>query len=228
MQLEHANHMGNPELTPLNLSPLAQQLHQKPAADDAEQGEQLSSKWPIVVLAGLVLLAVALVAAVVAANPGIFQREFNAQFLLVGDWGRDGGQNQSAVAALMATVADSMKPDFILSMGDNFYENGLLSVDDPQFQSSFTDVYNADSLQVQWHAVLGNHDYGECWTQEECTAALAPCGGLPDCYLSPLHQLDVALWEQDWRWHCERNFKLSLGNGVVAFCNSLGKKTYWS
>lgn len=26
--------------------------------------------------------------------------------------------------------------------------DGLLSVDDPQFRSSFTDVYNADSLQV--------------------------------------------------------------------------------
>lgn len=26
--------------------------------------------------------------------------------------------------------------------------DGLLSVDDPQFHSSFTDVYNADSLQV--------------------------------------------------------------------------------
>lgn len=41
----------------------------------------------------------------------------------VGDWGRDGTQNQSAVASLMATVADSVKPDFILSMGDNFYES---------------------------------------------------------------------------------------------------------
>ena len=28
-------------------------------------------------------------------------------------------------------------------------------------------------------------------------------------------QLDVALWEQDWRWHCERNFKLSLGSSAV-------------
>jgi len=28
-------------------------------------------------------------------------------------------------------------------------------------------------------------------------------------------QLDVALWEQDWRWHCERNFMLTLGNGVA-------------
>ena len=26
--------------------------------------------------------------------------------------------------------------------------DGLMSVDDPQFQSSFTDVYSADSLQV--------------------------------------------------------------------------------
>lgn len=45
--------------------------------------EQSSSKWPVAILAGLVLLAIALVAAVVAANPGIFQSEFKAQFLLV-------------------------------------------------------------------------------------------------------------------------------------------------
>lgn len=45
--------------------------------------EQVNSKWPVAILAGLVLLAVALVAAVVAANPGIFQTEFKAQFLLV-------------------------------------------------------------------------------------------------------------------------------------------------
>lgn len=38
MQPEHASHMGTSELTPLNLNPLGQQLHQKPAADDAEQG----------------------------------------------------------------------------------------------------------------------------------------------------------------------------------------------
>lgn len=41
----------------------------------------------------------------------------------VGDWGREGMQNQTAVAALMAQVANSLKPDFILSMGDNFYES---------------------------------------------------------------------------------------------------------
>ena len=38
MQPEHASHVGDSELTPLNLNPLAQQLHQQPAADDADQG----------------------------------------------------------------------------------------------------------------------------------------------------------------------------------------------
>ena len=41
------------------------------------------SKWPVAILAGLVLVAFALVAAVVAANPGIFRTEFKTQFLLV-------------------------------------------------------------------------------------------------------------------------------------------------
>ena len=44
----------------------------------------------------------------------------------VGDWGRQGTLNQTAVAALMARVADSVKPEFVLSMGDNFYESVCL------------------------------------------------------------------------------------------------------
>lgn len=204
------------ELTPLNTAAASvKSLRQKPDADSELTGLQQRSAWPAGVLTGLVLLAVALVAAVIAVNPGIFKREFKSQFLLVGDWGREGMQNQTAVAALMAQVAGPLKPDFILSMGDNFYENGLLSIDDPQFHSSFSEVYSADSLQVPWHAILGNHDYGECWTHESCAEVTARCQGRPDCYLSPLHQLNVALWEQDWRWHCERSFMLTLGNGVA-------------
>lgn len=67
--------------------------------------------------------------------------------------------------------------------------DGLLSVDDTQFQTSFSEVYSADSLQVPWHAILGNHDYGECWTEESCAEVTARCQGQPDCYLSPLHQV---------------------------------------
>ena len=34
-------------------------------------------------------------------------------------------------------------------------EVGLTSAQDPQFKSSFMDVYTASTLQVPWHAVLG-------------------------------------------------------------------------
>lgn len=60
----------------------------------------------------------------------------------VGDWGRDGLQNQSAVAALMATVADSVKPDFILSMGDNFYESKAFAHMNPCLCTSMLVAYD--------------------------------------------------------------------------------------
>jgi acid phosphatase len=44
-------------------------------------------------------------------------------------------------------------------MGDNFYENGVDSVDDPQWLSSFENIYTAPSLQSPWRVILGNHDY---------------------------------------------------------------------
>ena len=41
----------------------------------------------------------------------------------MGDWGRLGRYNQSAVAALMGRKAAQEQPDFIISTGDNFYES---------------------------------------------------------------------------------------------------------
>ncbi len=87
-------------------------------------------------------------------------------FLIVGDWGRNGEPDQLAVATQMGIAAQAMDAKFVISVGDNFYENGVATVDDPQWQSSFEKVYTAPSLQVPWHAVLGNHDYhGNCDAQ---------------------------------------------------------------
>ena len=47
-------------------------------------------------------------------------------------------------------------------------------------------------VQVPWHTILGNHDYGECWTEESCAAVAAQCEGQADCYLSPLHQVTAS------------------------------------
>lgn len=80
-------------------------------------------------------------------------------FLLVGDWGRHGKHHQGFVADQMARTAQAINSRFVVSVGDNFYENGVESVTDPQWQSSFEAVYTAESLQTPWHVILGNHDY---------------------------------------------------------------------
>jgi tartrate-resistant acid phosphatase type 5 len=80
-------------------------------------------------------------------------------FLAVGDWGRDGHDNQAEVAAQMGVVASALNARFVISVGDNFYEDGIKGVDDPQWKTSFEDVYSAPSLQAPWHVALGNHDY---------------------------------------------------------------------
>ncbi|PWZ53963.1 hypothetical protein Zm00014a_009198 [Zea mays] len=79
--------------------------------------------------------------------------------LVVGDWGRKGTFNQSRVAHQMGRVGEQLSIDFVISTGDNFYENGLTGTDDEAFEQSFTDIYTAKSLQKPWYLVLGNHDY---------------------------------------------------------------------
>ena len=87
-------------------------------------------------------------------------------FLVFGDWGRHGELDQLELAAQMGIAADAVKARFIISVGDNFYEDGVRSTDDPQWQTSFEDVYHYPSLQVPWIVALGNHDYrGNCDAQ---------------------------------------------------------------
>ncbi len=87
-------------------------------------------------------------------------------FLLLGDWGRKGEPDQAAVARQMGLCGEKLQPKFVVAVGDNFYEDGVKSVKDPQWQESFEKVYTAQSLQAPWWAILGNHDYhGNCDAQ---------------------------------------------------------------
>jgi acid phosphatase len=79
-------------------------------------------------------------------------------FLAIGDWGRGGEFHQRDVAAAMAAFAEKTPVRFVVSTGDNFYENGVKSVTDPLWKRSFEDVYSAKSLMVPWYVALGNHD----------------------------------------------------------------------
>ncbi|OIW20766.1 hypothetical protein TanjilG_21988 [Lupinus angustifolius] len=104
--------------------------------------------------------------------------------VVIGDWGRKGAYNQSQVATQMGRVGEKINIDFVISTGDNFYEDGLTGIDDPAFESSFSEIYTAKSLQKQWYGVLGNHDYR----------------GDVEAQLNPILQ------NIDHRWFCQRSF----------------------
>jgi tartrate-resistant acid phosphatase type 5 len=80
-------------------------------------------------------------------------------FLVIGDWGRDGAGFQTSVANQMAKAAARLHAAFVVSVGDNFYEEGVQKPTDNQFKTSFEDIYKAPSLQIPWFVAIGNHDY---------------------------------------------------------------------
>ncbi|KAL5721813.1 acid phosphatase [Ranunculus cassubicifolius] len=135
-----------------------------------------------------------LVMSLASASNGDLQRlehplkeDGSLNFLVVGDWGRRGSYNQSRVAFQMGRVAKKLDIDFVISTGDNFYDNGLTNVNDLAFEESFTNIYTAKSLQKQWYSVLGNHDYR---------------GNVEA-------QLSKVLKKIDHRWLCLRSFILN-------------------
>lgn len=54
----------------------------------------------------------------------------------------------------MGRIGEELDIDFVVSTGDNFYDNGLEGEADPAFVDSFTNIYTAKSLQKQWF--IGN------------------------------------------------------------------------
>ena len=92
-------------------------------------------------------------------NPGLEQTDNALHFLVLGDFGRHGQYHQKAVAEQMGAAAITLDIDFILSVGDNFYPNGIRSVQDPQLKNSFEDIYTNTKLYEDWYVALGNHDY---------------------------------------------------------------------
>ncbi len=79
------------------------------------------------------------------------------RFIAFGDGG-EGNEAQYAVADAVEQICADRGCDFALYLGDNFYDDGVVSVDDQQFQDKFELPY-AD-IGFRFYIVLGNHDYG--------------------------------------------------------------------
>lgn len=80
-------------------------------------------------------------------------------FIVIGDWGKYGGQSQRPVADAIDEYSKKFHAQFIITTGDNFYPKGVSSIGDSHWQLSFENVYNKEGHHLPWYPVLGNHDY---------------------------------------------------------------------
>lgn len=84
--------------------------------------------------------------------------------LTLGDFGygapgdrRRAGEGQKQVAAAMQRAHKQQSFDFGLTLGDNFYPDGMESPADARWQTLWREQYEA--LGLQFYATLGNHDW---------------------------------------------------------------------
>ena len=75
----------------------------------------------------------------------------------MGDTG-EGNDDQYAVAAAIETLCAAQGCDFVVLLGDNFYDEGVESITDPLWTQYFEDPYA--NLDLTFYPTLGNHDGG--------------------------------------------------------------------
>jgi tartrate-resistant acid phosphatase type 5 len=79
------------------------------------------------------------------------------RFIAVGDTGT-GSNDQTKVGNTISAICKTRGCDFVQLLGDNLYDSGASSADDPIFQEKFEIPYAA--VDQDFYVVLGNHDYG--------------------------------------------------------------------
>ena len=99
------------------------------------------------------ILAVSVIFSVSTVNAETSKR---VRFIAVGDTGT-GDIRQYQVAKAMKDKCDKDGCDFVIILGDNIYNSGVKSVDDPQFITKFEKPYK--DLDLKFYMTLGNHDY---------------------------------------------------------------------
>ena len=113
----------------------------------------MSRLLPLLLLSLLSLLASAQVHLPLAPIP-----RDTFHFVSLGDWGSV-NKDQAAVAKTIGESVAVFNATVLLAVGDNFYEDGVANDTDPQWQTTYEDVYTHPALQLPWYAIEGNHDH---------------------------------------------------------------------
>merc|ERR1712224_151927 len=110
-------------------------------------------------------------------------------FMVNGDWGGKPRkpfttQAQVHVASALGRQAGQIGAKFTLLLGDNFYLDGVRSVDDPRFLHTFENVFTSEHLQSDRHfrVIAGNHDHNGKVTAQIAYSAKSPRWFFPKEY----------------------------------------------
>ncbi len=79
-------------------------------------------------------------------------------FFAVGDTGKSTSRRRRVIRR-MVDQASRARLDFVVLLGDNFYDAGVRSVNDKLWQREFERPFGEPELQVPFYAALGNHDH---------------------------------------------------------------------
>lgn len=127
----------------------------------------------------------------------------------------------------MGRIGEELDIDFVISTGDNFYENGLTGVNDTAFEESFSNIYTAKSLHKPWYT--GNNFFAthiyiykflviniyKCFSAifvDFCVISLVL--GNHDYRGDVLAQLSDAVRRIDPRFTCMRSFIVNAGKNL--------------
>ena len=111
-------------------------------------------------------------------------------FLIVGDWGRNGFFNQRDVAVSMGVIGEEIGSRFTISTGDNFYIAGVQTTEDTKWDRSYENIYTAPSLQSRWYVTLGNHDWQGDYVAQIDYTSVSPRWYLPARYYTETLAVD--------------------------------------
>lgn len=108
--------------------------------------------------------------------------------LMVGDWGQQGGLSQVPVAKQMGLTAGYDGSNMVISVGDNFYQNGVSNTNSADWWTSWLNIYTNPTLtNIPWWCVLGNHDYKlNPWAQNQFHTVNSRWN-MPSRYYSQIH-----------------------------------------
>ena len=83
-----------------------------------------------------------LILGVISSSLSLHEKEGALKFVMLGDWGGTAESPyytdaEEKIAVVMGEKAKEVYAQFIVALGDNFYDLGVVNVDDPRFKETF-------------------------------------------------------------------------------------------